>query len=138
MIKTYCFKFYNSKRNKHLHRLIDLSAEIYNHCIALHKRYYKLYKMHLNKSRLQAHITKLKKFERYKHWNNLGSQAIQEITDRIENAYTLFFRSLKRKVRCAPPSFKKRVKYKSFTLKQAGYKLLDDNAVLKSIKNDGD
>ena len=110
MIKTYCFKLYESKRNKHLHRLINLSAEIYNHCIALHKRYYKLYKTYLNKSRLQAHITKLKKLDRYKHWNNLGSQAIQEITYRIENAYTLFFRNLKRKIRCAPPSFKKRVK----------------------------
>jgi len=130
MIKTYCFKLYNSKHNKHLHRLINLSAQIYNHCIALHKRYYKLYKTHLNKSKLQEHITKLKKLEKYKHWNNLGSQAIQEITDRIENAYTLFFRNLKRKVRCAPPSFKKRIKYKSFTLKQAGYKLLDDNCVL--------
>ena len=130
MIKTYSFKLYNSKRNKHLHRLINLSAEIYNHCIALHKRYYRIFRVHLNKVKLQAHITKLKKLEKYKHWNNLGSQAIQEITDRIENAYTLFFRNLKRKVRCAPPSFKKRVKYKSFTLKQTGYKLLDGNAVL--------
>jgi len=130
MIKTYSFKLYNSKRNKHLHRLINLSAQIYNHCIALHKRYYRLYKTHLSKSKLQAHITKLKKLNKYKYWNNLGSQAIQEITDRIENAYTLFFRNLKRKIKTAPPSFKKRVKYKSFTLKQAGYKLLDDNTVL--------
>jgi len=89
-----------------------------------------VYGVHLNKSKLQSHITKLKKLERHNHWNNLGSQAIQEITDRIESAYTLFFRNLKRKIRCAPPSFKKRVKYKSFTLKQAGYKLSDDNAVL--------
>ena len=132
MIKTYCFKLYNSKRNKHLHRLINLSAQIYNHCIALHKRYYRLYKQHLNKSKLQAHITKLKKLEKYEHWNNLNSQAIQEITDRIENAYTLFFRNLKRKIRGSPPSFKKRIKYKSFTLKQTGYKLLDDNCLLIS------
>jgi putative transposase len=130
MIKTYSFKLYNSKHNNKLHKLINLSAEIYNHCIALHKRYYRLFGQHLNKSQLQAHITKLKKLEKYKHWNNLNSQAIQEITDRIENAYTLFFRNLKRKIRCSPPSFKKRVKYKSFTLKQSGYKLLDDNCVL--------
>jgi putative transposase len=89
-----------------------------------------LFGQHLNKSKLQAHITKLKKLEKYKHWNNLNSQAIQEITDRIENAYTLFFRNLKRNVRCSPPSFKKQAKYKSFTLKQTGYKFLDDNSVL--------
>jgi putative transposase len=41
----------------------------------------------------------------------------------------LFFRNLKRNIRCAPPSFKKRIKYKSFTLKQTGYKLLEDNSV---------
>jgi len=130
MIKTYSFKLYNSKRNKHLHRLINLSAEIYNHCIALHKRYYRLYGKHLNKARLQGHITKLKKLDKYCHWNKLNSQAIQEITDRIENAYTLFFRNLKRKIKTSPPSFKKRIKYKSFTLKQSGYKLLEDNAVM--------
>jgi len=130
MIKAYCFKLYNRKQNKHLIELINLSAEIYNHCIALHKRYYRLYGVHLNKVKLQAHIAKLKKLNKYSHWNNLNSQAIQNITDRIENAYTLFFRNLKRKVKCAPPSFKKRRKYKSFTLKQTGYKLVDDNAVL--------
>ena len=130
MIKTYSYKLYNSKSNKHLHRLINLSAEIYNHCIALHKRYYRLCGKHLNKAKLQLHITKLKKLGKYGHWNNLGSQAIQEITDRIENAYTLFFRNLKRKIKTSPPSFKKRFKYKSFTLKQAGYKLLEDNKVM--------
>ena len=130
MLKTYCFKLYNRKQNKYLIDLINLSAEIYNHCIALHKRYYRLYGAHLNKVRLQAHIAKLKKQNRYSHWSNLNSQAIQNITDRIENAYTLFFRNLKRKVKTAPPSFKKRRKYKSFTLKQCGYKLFDDNSVL--------
>jgi len=130
MIKAYCFKLYNSKKNKHLIDLINLSAEIYNHCIALHKRYYRLYGSHLNKIKLQAHIAKLKKQNKYNHWSNLNSQAIQNITDRIENAYTLFFRNLKRKGKTAPPSFKKRRKYKSFTLKQCGYKLFDDNSVL--------
>ena len=127
MIKTYCFKMYGRKQNKRLVALIELAAEIYNHCIALHKRYYKLYKTHLNKNKLQAHIAKLKKLDRYKHWYELNSQAIQEITDRIERAYTLFFRNLTRKVRTAPPGFKRRKKYKSFTLKLRGYKLLKTN-----------
>lgn len=124
--RTYCFKLYRNKRNKRLHRQIALAAEIYNHCIALHKRYYRLYKKHLNVNRLQKHLTKLKKQERYKHWNSLGSQAIQDIAQRIEKAYQLFFAHPKR---FKPPGFKSRRKYKSFTLKQAGYKLLDDNKI---------
>ena len=130
MIKTYKFKLYNNNRNKHLHKQINLAAEVYNHCIALHKRYYRIYHTHLNKVKLQAHIAKLKKQDKYSHWNNLNSQAIQNITDRIENAYTLFFGNLKRKIKTAPPSFKKRIKYKSFTLKQTGYKYSGDNAFL--------
>jgi len=41
MIKTYKFKLYKTKKLKNLHSLINLFAGIYNHCIALHKRYYK-------------------------------------------------------------------------------------------------
>jgi len=53
----------------------------------------------------------------------LGSQAIQDITDRLDKSYKLFFDNLKRKAKCSPPSFKSRHRYKSFTLKQAGYKV---------------
>ena len=135
MIRTYSYKLYNSKANKNLVKLVELSGEIYNHCIALHNRYYRLYKVHLNKVKLQSHLAKLKKLEQYKHWNNLNSQAIQDITDRIERSYTLFFRNLKRKIKYSPPSFKKRSKYKSFTLKQSGYKFSDDNTILIQKKS---
>ena len=53
----------------------------------------------------------------------LGSQAVQNIAERIENAYTLFFENLKRKEKASPPKFKAVRRYKSFTLKQAGWKL---------------
>jgi putative transposase len=66
---------------------------------------------------------------RYAQWNLVGSQAIQDIVQRIDRAYKLFFGNLKRKVKTAPPGFKKVKKYSSFTLKQAGWKLLDGNRV---------
>ena len=48
MIKTYQEKLYNNKkRNKYLIVEIELACEIYNHCIALHKRYYRRYKKYL-------------------------------------------------------------------------------------------
>ncbi len=120
MIKTYKFKLYKTKRLKYLHRLINISADIYNHSIALHKRYYRLYHKTLNKFVLQKHITKLKRLSRYNYWNELGSQAIQEITERIDKGYKKFFRHENKR----PPTFKKKRKYKSFTLKgMVGYKL---------------
>jgi putative transposase len=93
-MRTYCIKLYRSKRNKKLHRAINIGGSIYNHCIALHKRYYRLYGKSLGANRLKVHITKLKKTPRFKFWNQLGSQAIQDIVERIDKGYKLFFRLL--------------------------------------------
>jgi putative transposase len=127
MRKTFQFKLYRSKRNRHLHRQINIASAIYNHCIALHKRYYRLFGKSLNKYQLQKHLTKLKKQKRYCYWNQVGSQAVQDIAERIDRGYALFFKSLKSGRKTAPPSFKKQIRYKSITLKQAGYKLLCGN-----------
>lgn len=119
------FKLYSHKRNRHLKRAVNASASIYNHCIALHKRYYRMWGKHLNCAQLQRHIAKLRK--RRDYWLQVGSQAVQDICQRIEKAYQLFFKHHKKGVR--PPKFKKSRKYKSFTLKQAGYKFLGKGRV---------
>jgi len=80
---------------------------------------------HLNCAKLQAHIAKLRKRKTF--WQAVGSQAVQDICQRIEKAYQLFFKHHKKGVR--PPGFKKVRRYKSFTLKQAGYKFLGGNRI---------
>ncbi len=93
--------------------------------------YYKLLGKSLNMYQLQKHLTKLKKISKFAYLKEIGSQAVQDITQRIDRAYKLFFRNLKHKIRTAPPSFKKVRKYKSFTLKQAGWKLNEaDNSIV--------
>ncbi|BAZ33772.1 IS891/IS1136/IS1341 transposase (plasmid) [Cylindrospermum sp. NIES-4074] len=124
-MKTLKFKLYEHKRNRHLKRMINAAGVIYNHCIALHKRYYQMWGKHLNCAKIQSHIAKLRK--RNSFWQSIGSQAVQDICQRIEKAYQLFFKHNKKGVR--PPGFKKIKKYKSFTLKQAGYKFLSSNRV---------
>jgi putative transposase len=124
-MKTLKFKLYQSSRNKHLKRSINAAGVIYNHCIALHKRYYRMWGKHLNCAKLQSHIAKLRK--RKVFWQTVGSQAVQDICQRIEKAYQLFFKHHKKGVR--PPNFKKVRRYKSFTLKQAGYKFLGGNRI---------
>ena len=124
-MKTYKFKFYQHKRNRYLKRAINASASIYNHCIALHKRYYRMFGKTLNCAKLQKHIAKLR--NRNPYWQLVGSQAVQDICQRIERGYKLFFDHHKKGTR--PPSFKASKKYKSFTLKQAGYKFLGGNRV---------
>jgi len=80
---------------------------------------------HLHCAKLQSHIAKLRK--RHPGWQLVGSQAVQDICQRIEKAYQLFFKHHQKGVR--PPGFKKVKKYKSFTLKQAGYKFLGGNRI---------
>jgi putative transposase len=124
-MKTLKFKLYQHKRNRFLKRCINASGVIYNHCIALHKRYYRMWGKHLNCAKLQSHIAKLRKGKPF--WQQVGSQAVQDICQRIEKAYQLFFKHHKKGVR--PPGFKKVKRYKSFTLKQAGYKFLGGNRI---------
>ncbi len=108
-----------------MHRSINAAGNIYNHCIALHKRFYRMFGKSLNKNKLQKHIAKLRRKNEY--WQQVNAQAVQDITDRIERAYDLFFKYHSKGVR--PPNFRKRIKYKSFTLKQNGYKFLDENKI---------
>lgn len=131
MIKTFVFKLYHSKRNKHLHHKIDIASEIYNHCIELHKRYYRITGKYINLFRLFNHLAKLRKMIKFNHWRQIDAQAIQNIAERIDRAYRKFFKSIKKnpKIKASPPSFKKRSKYKSFTFKQSGYKLLEGNRI---------
>ena len=126
-MKSFCFKLYRSERNKNLHKQISVAGLIYNHCIALHKRYYKIFGKYLKKNPLQKHLVKLKKLPKFSYLLEIGSQAVQEITDRIDRAFQLFFRNVQRKIRSSPPNFKKVKKYKSFTLKQTGWKLDEEN-----------
>ncbi len=76
-MKTYKFKLYQAKNNLIIHSCINASGSIYNHCIALHKRYYRMFGKHLNMYRLMKHIAKLRK--RIRYWQQVGSQAVQDI-----------------------------------------------------------
>ena len=72
------------------------------------------------------HLTKLKRLSRFAHWNQLPSQSLQDVIDRLDKAYQKKFANPRRSGR---PRFKKRSTYKSFTLKQAGWHLLPGNRI---------
>lgn len=124
-MKTLKFKLYTHKRNRYLKRMVNASGVLSNHALALHKRYYRMWGKHLKCAKLQKHIAKVRK--RNPFWQLVGSQAVQDICQRLEKAYQLFFKHKGKGVK--PPGFKKVKKYKSFTLKQAGYKFLNGGTV---------
>ena len=134
---TYSFKLYNSKKNKKLYSLIDTAGLIYNHLIALHKRYYRMYKKHLNVYKLMKHITKLKRTKRFTYWNNLGSQAIQDIAERIDRGYKLFFRNRRNGIKSSPPSFKISSTFLHTSCSCPFKKSCPDDAVASELFRDG-
>ena len=131
-MKTYKFKIYTSKKNKKLQYQLWVACKVYNHCIALHKRYWKLYHKSLNRFRLNRHITKLKKLDKFAYWKDLQSHAIQDITDRIDKGYKLFWGNLKRKKKTSPPKFKPWRKYRSFSYNEVGKNIIKDNTIIIS------
>lgn len=121
MRKTYKYRLYRSKRDRHLIRQIELASEIHNHFVALTRRYYSLYGSYPGYYRLKRHLAKLKKRDRAR-WYGLGSQAGQDVIERLDKSYQRRFKG-----EGGRPGFKKRSKYPSFTLTQAGWKYLGDN-----------
>jgi putative transposase len=128
-MKTYKFKLYNSKKNKKLQHQLWIASKIYNHCIALHKRYWKLYHKSLNKFKLHNYLTRIKKTPKYQYWQELPSHTIQDIADRIDKGYKLFWKNLKHKKKTAPPKFKAWRKYRSFSYNMVGSKIINGNTI---------
>lgn len=124
VMKTYKYKLYNNKKNKYLVQQIEIASEIWNFCIAMRRMYYFVYGKTLKANDLKKYITKICKRRKWAHWHNLGSQAIQDVVERVDRAYKAYFDNKKKAhpTKKSLPKFKKREMYKSFTLKQAGYK----------------
>ena len=126
-MRTYKYKLLSAKRNKKLHRQINAGALAWNHCVAFTRRFYRFYGKSVSENALKKHLTKLKKRVPYGYLREMGSQALQDVVERLYRSYKRFFDAKKNGEKCGLPGFKKVRKYKSFTLKQAGYKLLDGN-----------
>lgn len=73
---SYKYKLYNSKHNKHLSAMLMDASFVWNHCLALHKRYYRMFGKFINANRLKTHFAKRYKMQR------LHSQTVQEVIER--------------------------------------------------------
>lgn len=96
VVKTYKYKLYNSKKNRYLVRQIELASEIWNFCIAMRRMYYLVYGKKLKANDLKKYIAKIGKRRKWAHWHNLGSQAIQDVVERVDRAYKAYFDNKKK------------------------------------------
>lgn len=139
MKKAFVFKLFQNKRTqKKLNQELYVFCSIYNHSLALTKRYYKIFGKHPGKYNLQKHLKKLMDRHIKPEWKELGySQGIQEVTDRIYKSYQAFFAWCRKKngSRKSLPKFKPFRKYRSFTLKQSGWKIDQGKGIVIIGKN---
>ena len=118
--KTYKYRLYRcDKKDRKLRHMIFVASTIWNHFIALQRRYYRLTGQYLSYETMSKHVLKLRHTKRFALWQDLHSQACQDVCRRVDAAYQRFFNKLAK----GRPKFRKVKKYRSFTFPQSGYKV---------------
>ena len=121
---SYKYKLYRTDKTKYLDKMLREACFVWNHALALQKRYYRLYGKYINCGRMKAH------FAKRIHRNLLHSQTTQEILERLDTAYQRFFSRLAKR----PPKFRKAKDFSSILFKQGGYSLNGNVLTINSIK----
>ena len=125
---SYKYKLYHTNRTKHLDKMLAEACFVWNHALALQKRYYRLYHKYIGIGKMKAH------FAKRIHRNLLHSQTTREILERLDTSYLRFFKHLAKR----PPKFHKVTNFSSIVFKQGGYSLngnvLTINRIKKSFK----
>lgn len=108
---SYKYKLYRTDKTKHLDAMLREASWVWNHALALQKRYYRIFGKYINANRLKIHFAK-----RIKR-NLLGAQTVQEVIERLDISYKRFFEHLASR----PPKFRKAKDFASIVYKQSGY-----------------
>jgi len=118
--RNYKFRLYRcDQKDRHLRHKIFVASTIWNHFIALQRRYYRLTGKYISLVQMNNYVLKLRKTKRFALWHDLHSQACQDVCKRIDDAYQRFFSKLVK----GRPTFRKAKKYASFTFPQSGYQV---------------
>ena len=122
---AYKYKLYRTDRTKHLDKMLREACFVWNHALALQKRYYRMFGKYIGANRMQKHFDK-----RIKR-NILHSHTRQEILQRLDTAYQRFFKHLAKR----PPKFRKAKDFTSIVFKgSGGYSLNGNVLTINSIK----
>ena len=117
-----------NKHTKELSQLVTTSTVVWNHVVSLYRRYYKLYKKNPSCLQMQKHIAKIAK--RNERWNMMGSQSLQEICQRVDATYKMFFKKIGR----GRPNFHNIHKAGSFMFKgKVGYALNGNEITINKL-----
>ena len=130
MILNYKYRLYNNKHTKELSQLVTTSTFVWNHIVTLYRRYYKLFGKNPSCTHMQKHIAKVAKNNQY--WNKMGSQSLQELCQRVESTYKMFFKKIGR----GRPNIHNPYKSGSFMFKgKVGYSLNGNTITINKLQH---
>ena len=128
-MQTYCYKLYDSKKTKVLEWMMAEAAFTWNHALALQRRYFRIAKAcgwdrtYVSAADMQKH------FARRIARKRLDAQTVQELLQRQDAAFRLFFNRTTRR----PPKFRRAKDFSSFVFKQTGYKLYGNEFIINRV-----
>ncbi len=137
MIRTYQYRLYpNKKTTKILNYQLELCRQLYNNALTERKEAYRLSHTSLN-YKSQANELPTVKSEN-PEFNDIHSQALQDVLKRLDKAHKNFFNRVKNKNRKGKkagfPRYKSKERYNSITYPQSGFKLIHKSKTNSSKK----
>ena len=116
--RNYKYRLYRcDKKDRKLRHKLFVASLIWNHLVALQRRYYRLTGQYIALLTMNKHVLKLRRSSKFKLWKGLHSQCCQDVCKRLDDGYQRFFKKLAK----GRPKFRKARKYSSFTFPQSGY-----------------
>ncbi|MBC7815126.1 MAG: transposase, partial [Burkholderiales bacterium] len=129
--RMYKYRLYRADRkDRKLRHKLFVASTVWNHFIALQRRYYRLTGKYISLDRMNNHVLKLRNSQRFALWRDLHSQVCQNVCRRVDDAYQRFFSKLVK----GRPTFKKARKYPSFTFPQSGYRVDGNTVTIDGVK----
>lgn len=113
---SYKYKLYKTKRTKYLDKMLREACFVWNHALALQKRYYRMFGKYISRFTMFKHFAK--RIKRH----ILPSRVMREVIARLDISYQRFFNNLASR----PPKFKKSKDFLSFVFTEGGF-ILDGN-----------
>lgn len=127
MKRNYKYRIFPSKKQeKILFTTLEECRFIYNKILNIRKNTYEIEKKTLNKYDTHNLLKDWKKEK--ESLNNIHSQVLQNVSERVDLAYKSFFRRCKLKgEKPGFPRFKQYGRYDSFTFPQSGFAIIEEN-----------
>lgn len=115
MYKAYKYRIYpNNEQILLIEKHFNCVRFVYNWALALQNRYYKIFNKPLSRFRIQSHLTKKKKKDKFLWLNEVNSQSLTNALLNVHVAYINFFKG-----RTKFPRFKsKKVSHRSYQCPQ--------------------